>query len=313
MSVISYEVNVKGALVAEGGPSSKAYSWHHMNYSIDEDRNWLNSRTDINDLFKEQLLKVETRPTLYQDENSFLVCLRGVNLNPDSAPEDMISIRIWIDHDTVITSTNRNSLSLQDIHKSLQNSLGPKSPGEFVAILIERLAIRIEEFFEQFEEELDRQEDNIEQVDSRAAGTELGNLRRQAATIKRYLTPQKEALDKLQRTESKLFSPQALEDMKDDRDKFARLLEDLELSRERSMALQEQLLARIGYEQNNRLYVLAIISAIFLPLTFLSGMLGMNVAGLPGTDYANAFWIVSGICLLIGVGLMVWFKYKKWY
>ncbi|WP_223668824.1 zinc transporter ZntB [Kangiella shandongensis] len=313
MSVVRYDISDGGALLTEGKSEEKAYRWYHMNYSVDEDRDWLSSRKDINDLFKEQLLKAETRPTFYQEESSILVCLRGVNLDPESAPEDMISIRLWMNQDTVITSTNRNSLSLQDIHKSLQNSLGPKSPGEFVAILIERLALRIEEFFEQFEEELDRQEDNIEQADSREAGVDLGGLRRQAATVKRYLTPQKEALDKLQRTDSRLFSPQALENMKDDRDKFARLLEDLELSRERSMALQEQLLARIGYEQNNRLYVLAIISAIFLPLTFLSGLLGMNVAGLPGTEDSYAFWIVSGICLLIGIGLMFWFKYKKWY
>lgn len=313
MSLETYNISAKGKLVAAEKALEAKYRWHHMNYAVDEDRQWLNEYPDLNTVFKEQLLRTETRPIFLQEEGSLMMCLRGVNLNPDSDPEDMISIRIWITHDTVITSCNRASLSLQDILKSLENSIGPKSPGQFISLLIERLAIRIEDFFEKFEEQLDVQEDSIETADSRQLGTDLGNLRRQAATVRRYLTPQKDALDKLNRSESPLLTKPVLEDLLDDRDKFARLLEDLELSRERSMALQEQLLAKIGYEQNSRLYVLAIISAIFLPLTFLSGMLGMNVAGLPGTDDHNAFWVVSGVCLFIAIGLLVWFKFKKWY
>ena len=309
----TYDINSKGGIVQSDEGSSRAYRWYHMNYSSDKDCEWLDHYPGLNNLFKEQLLKAETRPVFYHSDESILICLRGVNLNPDSNPEDMISIRVWINNNTVITSCNRASLSLQDIMRSLENSVGPKAPGEFLAMLVERLAIRIEDFFESFEEQLDKQEDCIESADSRALGIELGNLRRQAATVRRYLTPQKDALDKLCRSESTLFQPQVLEDMKDDRDKITRLLEDLELSRERSMALQEQLLAKIGYEQNNRLYVLAIISAIFLPLTFLSGMLGMNVAGLPGTEDSSAFWLVSGLCLVIAIGLLIWFKLKKWY
>lgn len=308
-----YDISNKGGLITETDDTPRAYRWYRMNYSSDEDCQWLDENPLLNNLFKEQLLKAETRPVFYQDDESLLICLRGVNLNKDADPEDMISIRLWANNNTVITSCNRSSLSLQDIFKNLENDIGPKTPGEFLAVLIERLAIRIEDFFEQFEEQLDAQEDSIETADSRGLGTELGNLRRQAATVRRYLTPQKDALDKLSRAASPLLTEDLLEEMRDDRDKIARLLEDLELSRERSMALQEQLLAKIGYEQNNRLYVLAIISAIFLPLTFLSGLLGMNVAGLPGTQDSNAFWFVSGLCLVIAIGLMVWFKFKKWY
>ena len=308
-----FDISNKGGFITETDDAPRAYRWYRMNYSVEEDCKWLDENPLLNNLYKEQLLKIETRPIVYQDEESILICLRGVNLNPDADPEDMISIRLWINNNTVITSCNRSSLSLQDIIKNLQNNIGPKTPGEFLAVLIERLAIRIEDFFEKFEEQLDVQEESIETADSRGLGTELGNLRRQAATVRRYLTPQKDALEKLSRTDSPLLTPELLEEMKDDRDKTARLLEDLELSRERSMALQEQFLAKIVYEQNTRLYVLAIISAIFLPLTFLSGMLGMNVAGLPGTEDSNAFWFVSGLCLVIAIGLMLWFKFKKWY
>jgi len=261
-----YDISNKGGLITETDDAPRAYRWYRMNYSSDEDCQWLDENPLLNNLFKEQLLKAETRPVFYQDDESLLICLRGVNLNKNADPEDMISIRLWANNNTVITSCNRSSLSLQDIFKNLENDIGPKTPGEFLAVLIERLAIRIEDFFEQFEEQLDAQEDSIETADSRGLGTELGNLRRQAATVRRYLTPQKDALDKLSRAASPLLTEDLLEEMRDDRDKIARLLEDLELSRERSMALQEQLLAKIGYEQNNRLYVLAIISAIFLPI-----------------------------------------------
>lgn len=180
-------------------------------------------------------------------------------------------------------------------------------------MLVERLAIRVEEFFEEIDVNLDKQEDTLVGMGFDEFYAQISHLRRQSATIKRYLTPQKDALEKLYRSQSPFITRQDLDNIRDDLDKFTRLLEDIELTRERTIVLQEEYLARIAHQQNSRLYVLAIISAIFLPLTFLTGMFGMNVAGLPGLEQENAFIYVSIFCIVIAVALLAWFKYKKWY
>lgn len=315
--IVSLHLNRKGGLInpemIDTMQADEGLTWHHINYTSKIAKDWLNQEPRVNEVARDILLRAETRPRFYMEDSFILMCLRGVNLNPGAQPEDMISIRLWITEDTIISSCNRHSWSISDIKEALEQGTGPKTSGEFISLLIERLAIRVEEFFEEIDVNLDQQEDTLAGLGFDEFYAQISHLRRQSATIKRYLTPQKDALEKLYRSQSPLITKMDLDNIRDDLDKFTRLLEDIELTRERTIVLQEEYLARIAHQQNSRLYVLAIISAIFLPLTFLTGALGMNVGGLPGLEHPLAFWIVSTFCLVIAIGLLIWFKYKKWY
>ena len=96
-------------------------------------------------------------------------------------------------------------------------------------------------------------------------------------------------------------------------DRIAREVEDLDLVRERSLVITEELLNRIAQEQNNRMYVLSIIAAIFLPITFITGLFGMNVAGLPGIENPAAFLLVAGAMLGVTVLTLVLLRAKRWF
>ena len=75
---------------------------------------------------------------------------------------------------------------------------------------------------------------------------------------------------------------------------------------------QEELNSRLSEQLNKRMYVLSIVAAVFLPLGFITGLLGINVAGIPGAEFAYGFVIVCLLLLLlvfIQIGL---FKWKKW-
>jgi zinc transporter len=69
---------------------------------------------------------------------------------------------------------------------------------------------------------------------------------------------------------------------------------------------------QISEESNSRMYVLSIVSAIFLPLGFATGLLGINVGGIPGAENHYAFAIFIGILVALAGGLLVFFRYKKW-
>ena len=88
--------------------------------------------------------------------------------------------------------------------------------------------------------------------------------------------------------------------------------EDLEAVRERAAVSQEELLSRLSEQLNQRMYVLSIVAAVFLPLGFLTGLLGINVGGIPGADNAQAFWIFSGLLLIAVVIQLLVFRWKKW-
>jgi zinc transporter len=95
-------------------------------------------------------------------------------------------------------------------------------------------------------------------------------------------------------------------------DRITRYVEDLELVREKAMVLQEELINMMAQQQNDRMYVLSIIAAIFLPISFITGLFGMNVAGLPGINEPSAFVYVAGFMTAMVVTILAIFRLKKW-
>ena len=91
-----------------------------------------------------------------------------------------------------------------------------------------------------------------------------------------------------------------------------RHLEDLDAIRERAAVTQEELQSRLAEQQNIRMYVLSIVAAIFLPLGFLTGLLGINVGGIPGSDNPSAFVIFVLILASLLALQVLYFRKKKW-
>jgi zinc transporter len=140
----------------------------------------------------------------------------------------------------------------------------------------------------------------------------LSVARRQIANVRRFIAPQRDALDRLYRNPGSWFTEPEIQDVREEADRITRYVEDLDLARERAVLLQEEFLSVIAQQQNSRMYVLSIVAAIFLPLTFVTGLLGMNVGGLPGVDSDFGF-IASVVTMLVcSVVAALILRWKRW-
>jgi zinc transporter len=272
---------------------------------------WVLNESGLSDQVAHALLAGETRPRAIAEENGMLIILRGVNTNAGAEPEDMVSVRIWIDEHRIISSRRRRLMSVQDVRGALEQGVGPKTPGEFLVMVVERLASRIETMVGGIEDQIDSIEDRLGDSDVRKLQSALSALRRKAAAIRRYLAPQRDALSRI-RGKTPILTAQEVYDLEEQSDLTMRHIEELDLARERALVTQEELTNRLAQEQNSRLYVLSIVAAIFLPLSFVTGLLGMNVAGLPGTEVPSAFMISLGGMTLLGAALVGFFRWKRW-
>ena len=140
----------------------------------------------------------------------------------------------------------------------------------------------------------------------------LSGLRRQIAAVRRFLAPQRDALDRLYRQPGKLLSDTESNDLREEADRMTRYLEDIDLARERLVVMQEEFLAVQAQQQNSRMYVLSVVAAVFLPLTFVTGLLGMNVGGLPGLESPNGFLASIVVMVVAGAALLTFFRWKRW-
>lgn len=283
--------------------------WVHLDYTREESEQWLQNEA-VPQAVIDALTAAETRPRASEVAGGVLVYLRGVNLNPGARPEDMIALRMWVSPGGLISTQKRTLLSVEAVRKTLDSQQGPESISALVAELIDQLIWRMEEVIENLELEVEACAQQLEESPTASLTSHLSLLRRRAITLRRYLAPQREALIKLQN--ESLFATADTLLIREATDRLQRLLEDLDAAREHATLLQEEVFSVQNEAINDRMYLLAIISALFLPLGFLTGLFGINVGGLPGVEDPNAFWWFCSGVAVIALGVGIWMRKRRW-
>jgi len=287
--------------------------WAHFDYTSEDARQWLQISAGLEDVVADALLVEETRPRVTTVDDGLLIALRGINTNPGAEPDDMVAIRLWVDDKRIISTRERVLFSARDIAERLDAGKGPADSADFLVALADRLVWRMSDTVDQCEDLVADLEDQVLDAGSSSLRFDLANLRRQTITLRRYLAPQRDAFAKLISEKITWFDDDSRLRLREVSDRLIRHIEDLDAVRERAAVTQEELLSRLSDQMNTRMYVLSIVAAIFLPLGFLTGLLGINVGGIPGTENPWAFLIFSLFIVGILVVQMLWFKYKKWF
>ncbi len=294
------------------------FLWVHLDCGNQNTETWLRDSSGLNTFIIDGLLASESRPRCDWYDDGILLILRGVNLNPGADPEDMVSIRIWFDEHRVISTRLRPLMAVEDIRQQLAVGKGPVSTGHLVARLAARMTERMGPVIDNLSEQVADLEDTLmgtdgdDKVDLRDVRHTLINFRHIAITLRRYITPQREALNRLSQLEDTWLDERVQGRLRETVDRVTRITEELDEVRERSMVVQDELTNRISQRMEQTMYVLTIVATIMLPLGFLTGLLGINVAGIPGADSKWAFWVVCGGLTAVGA-VEVWLlKRLKW-
>jgi zinc transporter len=285
-----------------GTPLSEGRSlWLHWDRKSPAAEQWLRERSGLDAIVCEALLAEETRPRSLLVGEGLLTTLRGVNLNEGAEPEDMTSIRAWIDAGRVITLRGQRVMAIQDIRDSLEQGKGPTTPGDFLVDLASRLIERMSPVLVALDETVDDLEEQVVEAQTYELRSRLGDVRRQAIALRRYLAPQRDVMAKFQSERVPWLTDLDRARLREAADRLTRYVEDLDASRERAAVTQEELAGRLSEQMNRTMYVLSLVAAVFLPLGLLTGLLGINVGGIPGTESNVAFAIVCVVLLVLAV------------
>ena len=291
---------------------SEKILWVHFDYSSLEAADWITNKSGIDSIAIDALLTEETRPRTTILDDSLLIALRGVNLNPNSKPEDMVSIRLYISTDLIISTRKRDILSVVEIIDILKKGVGPKSSSEFLIELTYRIIERMEDIIDNIEDRADQLEENIINSSDLKYRNEILAIRRESIVLRRYLFPQKEAMNKLYHDKITWINEYERIELREINDQLIRHIEELDTIKDKVTLIQEELSNMLSDQMNKKMYMLSIISAIFLPLTFLTGLLGINIDGIPGAKNENAFLIFCVMLIVVVSIQYVIFKKKKW-
>ncbi|MCW8963104.1 MAG: zinc transporter ZntB [Gammaproteobacteria bacterium] len=287
--------------------------WIHLDFTTDEAQSWLGKESGLDPLIIDALIADETRPRCSPNGDGLLVSLRGVNSNPGADPEDMVSIRLFCTGDRIISTRRRHLLSIRDMVNSLEQGKGPRTTSELIAMLADRLVERMSDVINGLEERIDDIEEMILDRSAQEIRRDILELRREIIKLRRYLAPQRDALSKLHTQKVGWIGDREQMKIREAYDKITRYVEDLDSARDRAGVTSEELSGRMAEQMNTRMYLLSIIAGIFLPLGFLTGLLGINVGGIPLAQSAWGFFIVVLFLAVVVIGEVILFKRKKWF
>ncbi|MGA1188470.1 MAG: CorA family divalent cation transporter [Pseudomonadales bacterium] len=258
------------------------------------------------------LTRAETRPAARVLSGGVALVLRGINFNESQDPVDMVSLRCFLEPNRLVTVRSRWLASVQETRKQIEEGESLGRPTDVLLAIVEKLTAKISRHIETLDSALGAFEVRAEGATRELAKVDFSGLRRQIASVYRFIAPQRSALTTLVQIGEGRFSEDQLERIIELEDLTQRYAEDLELHRERASSLLEAQLNTLQAEQNRRSYALSLVAGLFLPATFVTGLFGMNVAGLPGTENPSSFLIVAGAMVVISGAVYAALKLNKW-
>lgn len=287
--------------------------WLHFDVHEEPAQRWLAEESGLNDIASSALVSLETRPRAVTRGENLLLALRGVNLNPGSQPDDMVSVRIWTDGRRVISGGLRHLQSTQDVLDELDAGNGARDTTQLLVAWVDRITARMSGTVDSLEDQVGELEERTLAGDTRDVRTDTAGLRKQCITLRRYLAPQREAMTRLSGEALGWLDEMNRLRLREINDRLIRHIEDIDAMRERAAMVQEELQTQVAEEMNRRAYVFTVVATIFLPLGFFTGLMGVNVGGMPGVENHAGFWVVVLLCILVMLGLSAFFWRKRWF
>ena len=289
-------------------------AWVHLDADHPKTHEWLSKELDYLDPFVVSALTAdETRPRMTAIGDGVIVILRGVNLNPGADTEDMVSLRLFIDANRIISLQIRNVRAVTDIKTMLDKKRGPKNTEDFLCRLIARLMVHFETVLSDLDELTDATEETLLTKADTALRHDTVNIRRKAIKLRRHMAPQREAISQLRMAEFDWLSQEGKRALYENYNNVVRYVEELDAIRERAQIVKDELANSIADRMGKNTYILSVIAAIFLPLGFLTGLLGINIGGIPGVDNPIAFTVFCVFLTLVVAAQIVIFRKLKWF
>ena len=161
-------------------------------------------------------------------------------------------------------------------------------------------------------EDIEKLENVIIGSPGREMGHEIHRLKRDVIYLRKQIWPLREVISGLQRNESKLVSKQIGIYLRDVYDHTIQVIDTIESFRDILSGLHDIYLASISNRMNEIMKVLTIFSAIFIPLTFMAGIYGMNFEHMPELNWKYGYFVLLALMAGVAIGLLLYFKRKKW-
>jgi zinc transporter len=212
----------------------------------------------------------------------------------------------------VFSVTRRPLIAVDEVEKVVQTGR-IVDPGDLIAAFATAITTDLDPEVADLGDTLDDCEEQLDASGVFELRRHVSRVRVSAIGLRRFLTPQRAALEKLATLPCDWLHDDDRLHLNAAADRAARMAEELESIRERSSLMHDALTDLRGEQLDNRSLIISIVAMVFLPLTFITGLYGMNVDNLPYAHEPWAFDAIMGVCAVIAAGVVIYFVQRHWF
>lgn len=263
--------------------------------------------------FNAELLTVpssRSRCTVIEDRAMVVMRVARPGAEPDDIGRQLLTI--WIEKGRVIIASELNILDFVGVANWISAHHAPISPADLVARMGLRAADRLEPLVEMLGNRLDSIEEGLIMQNNPKANARLADLRRNLINFRRIVWPQRDLLNTLEIEDLSFFTARDRLRLREASARTARIGDELQSLSERAVLVHEQIIDARAEQMNRTMLILAAVTVVFMPLTLITGALGMNVEGIPLAGAPHAFWTVCVLLVVLALGIIWWMRGRRW-
>lgn len=267
---------------------------------------------NLHPLLLEDVVNTTQRPKTDEYEDHIFLCMQMLSLDKEyNIEKEHISLIIGKNY--VITFQEKKGDVFDPIRDRIRNNKGSirKNGADYLGyalidVLVDNYYLILEKISDKIEE---TEEKVIEEVTENTINS-IYNIKKDVILIRREIWPLRLIISKLRKSEKIKRETNVF--LKDVYDHTLEILETIEIFREIISGLLDINLSGISYKMNSIMKLLTMISTIFIPLTFIAGVYGMNFKNMPELRWEYGYFFILGVMLCIAIVMLVFFKKKKW-
>jgi zinc transporter len=299
MRTIDLRSSLKPDSDSDGGAAPQGDVWIDIEVANDEGRQWLAGQSGLDDEIITRLL--EPAPATYWRRFA-----GGLHFHVHTAVPgwgtstiQTVDFGIWLEPGRIITVRHGRVLPFDRAAEACAKGEGPSSCWALIVFVLSEALSRLEQNLHDLTATIDQLEDEVLSEEGEAAIHRVAELQKRLIYARRFRLP----LANMVSFSSSQSGPGIDEALRDELEEIANAVaqhqELLSLSIDRASALQGQIRDQLADSMNRATYRFTWVATVFLPLSFLTGLLGINVAGIPGDHDPLAFWLVCGVLCVI--------------
>ncbi len=268
----------------------------------------------LNPLVMEDSINTEQRPKIDEYEDYIFGVFRMLYLNSEDQIVGEHIAMVLLDNCVLVFQEVREDV-FDGVRNRIQSKLGRIRARGADYLFFALLDAIIDNYFlvlEQINHRIEVLEDEVYSNPKPEVAQEIQQLKKEVLKVRRWIFPVKELISRLIDSENPLIKQDTKLFLRDALDHSLEINESLQIYREMSMSLMEMYMSNMSNKMNEVMKVLTIMASIFIPLTFIAGIYGMNFDHIPELHWEYGYFYVWGLMIALFLGMLIYFKKKDW-